>query len=124
MANQKHLDLLRQVVKWHKWRAGTPASVPDLSDANLSMANLARANLSMAILSRTNLSMANLNRAKLWTSSLDHTNFERAHVSRTVFGNVDLSSCDGLDFVEHLGPSTLGVDSIIRSKGQIPKSFL
>ncbi len=35
----------------------------------------------------------------------------------TIFGGVDISSCSGLDSVEHVGPSTLGIDSIIRSKG-------
>jgi hypothetical protein len=30
----------------------------------------------------------------------------------------------GLYSVDHMGPSTLGVDSIILSKGQIPKIFL
>src|SRR3984893_7225717 len=42
----------------------------------------------------------------------------------TVFAEVDLSSCSGLDSVQHDGPSTLGVDSIIRSKGRIPEAFL
>src|SRR5262249_15577188 len=37
---------------------------------------------------------------------------------------IDLSDCSGLNSVHHEGPSTLGVDSIIRSKGRIPKIFL
>jgi hypothetical protein len=55
---------------------------------------------------------------------LDGVNFERATVGYTIFGRIDLSSCSGLDSVEHEAPSTLGVDSIIRSKGRIPEIFL
>jgi hypothetical protein len=55
---------------------------------------------------------------------LDGANFERAVVGSTIFAAVDLSSCSGLDSVEHVARSTLGVDSIIRSKGRIPEIFL
>jgi hypothetical protein len=55
---------------------------------------------------------------------LDHANFDKAMVGSTTFGGVDLSSCSGLDSVQHLAPSTIGVDSIIRSKGRIPEIFL
>jgi hypothetical protein len=54
----------------------------------------------------------------------DGTNFERASIDSTIFGGVDLSNCRGLDSVRHDGPSTLGFDSIIRSKGRIPEVFL
>lgn len=50
--------------------------------------------------------------------------FEGANVSDTVFADLDFSSCAGLDSVRHYGPSTLGFDSIIRSKGSIPAAFL
>jgi hypothetical protein len=43
---------------------------------------------------------------------------------RTIFGNVDLSEAKGLDTVIHAGPSTIGIDSIFRSKGRIPEIFL
>jgi TIR domain/Pentapeptide repeats (8 copies) len=67
---------------------------------------------------------ANLREANLSNASLDNSNFWRAIVNFTIFGNVNLSSCIGLDSVEHRGPSTLGVDSIILSKGQMPRVFL
>jgi hypothetical protein len=51
-------------------------------------------------------------------------NFEGALIWEAIFADADLSSCTGLDSVNHVGPSTLGIDSIIRSKGQIPKAFL
>ncbi len=42
----------------------------------------------------------------------------------TRFGDVDLSGVKGLDDVIHEGPSTIGIDTIFRSKGNIPEVFL
>jgi hypothetical protein len=42
----------------------------------------------------------------------------------TVFGNVDLSTVKGLETVWHSGPSTIGIDTILRSQGKIPEVFL
>ena len=96
----------------------------DLSEANLSGANLSYANLSKADLSGANLTRADLFRATLFSVILDGVNFEKATVGTTLFASVSLSSCSGLDSVRHTGPSTLGVDSIILSKGRIPEIFL
>jgi hypothetical protein len=96
----------------------------DLSGADFSRANLSRADLSMAYLIGANLSGANLTGATLRNACLDGANFERATVSHTIFASVDLSSCTGLDSANHVGPSTMGIDSIILSKGRIPKIFL
>jgi hypothetical protein len=96
----------------------------DLSGADFSRANLSRADLSMAYLIGANLSGANLTGATLRNACLDGANFERATVSHTIFASVDLTSCTGLDSANHVGPSTMGIDSIILSKGRIPKIFL
>jgi TIR domain/Pentapeptide repeats (8 copies) len=95
-----------------------------LNHADLSGAHLVEANLSEADLTDADLRMADLDGATLFSVVLDGVNFERATVGMTLFGNVNLSSCSGLDSVEHVAPSTLGVDSIIRSKGRIPEIFL
>src|SRR5438552_2096950 len=42
----------------------------------------------------------------------------------TVFGDVDLHAVKGLDALIHLGPSTIGIDTIYRSGGNIPEAFL
>jgi hypothetical protein len=96
----------------------------DLSGANLSGAILYGALLSGANLNFANFSGANLFLANLWSARLDRANFGNAMVGSTIFGGVDLSSCSGLNSVQHLAPSTLGVDSIIRSRGLIPMAFL
>ena len=42
----------------------------------------------------------------------------------TSFDNVDLSVANGLEAVRHLGPSTIGIDTIYKSHGKIPDVFL
>ena len=38
--------------------------------------------------------------------------------------DVDLSGAKGLETVEHGGPSTIGIDTIYKSRGKIPEVFL
>src|SRR5271157_2860730 len=96
----------------------------NLNGADLSEANLGEANLSLADLSEADLSGANLGRANLSGAQLSKTDFSEATLALTVFANVDLSTAKGLDTVRHLGPSTIGVDTIYRSQGKIPDVFL
>jgi hypothetical protein len=107
----------------------------DLHEVNLREADLSEANLSGiedlsgAVLTGANLKGVDLREANLVGANLSHVllgdaKFERAIVGSTVFGGVDLSSCSGLDSVEHVGPSSVGVDTIILSKGRIPEIFL
>jgi hypothetical protein len=77
-------------------------------------ANFSGANLSHSILALTNLSDARLN----------GTNFSEATLHRTVFGNNDLSEVKGLESVTHLDASTIGIDTIYKSGGNIPEVFL
>jgi len=41
-----------------------------------------------------------------------------------VLAELDLSEVKGLETVRHAGPLTIGIDTIYRSRGKIPKSFL
>jgi hypothetical protein len=146
--------LKQGVEAWNQWRKQNPSVKPDLSNAiltrkllfgvdlsgadlryatlrwtdltgaTLSGADLGEADLRVTTLSRADLSGANLTYANLSAAILDNTNFEDAFFHYTMFGGVDLSSCIGLDSVRYAGPCTLGVDSIIHSKGRIPKVFL
>ena len=91
----------------------------DLRSADLSGASLSWADLRSADLSGSDLSEADLRRANLADSIL-----ERARVGYTLFGDIDLSEVKGLESVRHLGASTIGIDTIYRSNGRIPESFL
>ena len=79
-----------------------------------SPADLTGANLTGARLSWVNFSDANL---------VD-VQFNYCMMSAALLVNVDLSRCHGLTTVEHLGPSTIGIDTIYRSAGNIPEVFL
>jgi hypothetical protein len=41
-----------------------------------------------------------------------------------VFADNDLSTVKGLDEVHHLEPSTVGIDTLYKSRGRIPEAFL
>ncbi len=146
--------LKRSVKAWNKWRdehldATIDLSGADLSEANLSGADLAAANLAGAILiytdliaarlagaslqsavlnmvdlSGADLESANLYFAHFYWVILEGTNFSEVFLDDTIFADVDLSTAKGLDSAEHFGPSTIGIDTIYKSKGRIPEAFL
>src|SRR5207248_3649914 len=50
--------------------------------------------------------------------------FHQISIGRTIFGNVDLRTVQGLETVRHTEPSSIGIDTIYSSKGNIPEAFL
>jgi hypothetical protein len=55
---------------------------------------------------------------------LSGTDFTDALAHFTTFAYTDLSAAKGLETIFHLGPSTIGVDTIYKSRGKIPEVFL
>ncbi len=55
---------------------------------------------------------------------LSEANLSGANVGHTSFGGVDLTTVQGLQTVGHRGPSTIGVDTLTKSKGTIRDEFL
>ena len=114
--------------------SGANLSRADLSQANLSWADLSGADISGATLSWADLSWADLSGASLMHTVLTATNlcggdlsradFTKAHTRGTIFPNVDLRPAKGLETIEHGGPSTIGIDTIYKSRGKIPEVFL
>lgn len=96
----------------------------DLTKADLSKADLKWADLRGAVLKETILSKANLFRANLSWAELNGTNFGESRTINTIFTDVDLSKVVGLKDVEHIGPSSIGIDTIYKSQGKIPEVFL
>jgi len=106
----------------------------DLRDANLGGANLNGADLSRSILNGASLRGAVLDHADMSEARLFYADFTnssllgakltRAELIDTQFGNCDLRGIEGLKTVIHRGPSTLGIDTIYKSNGKIPASFL
>ncbi len=71
MANEEHLKILKQGVEaWNEWREKNPQITPDLSKANLIMADLSGADLSGADLCEADLNKAVLHAADLYKADL------------------------------------------------------
>ncbi len=152
MANSEHLARLKEegVKAWNDWREANEEIVPDLRVADLGGANLygadlggadlygadligadlSRADLGVANLIEANLSRANLvggtdlTGANLTGADLTGADLSGAYISGTIFGDNDLSDVKGLESVRHSGPSTIGIDTVYRSRGKIPLAFL
>jgi hypothetical protein len=140
MADEQALAILKQGAEaWNGWRKANLDKRPDLTRADLAGANLFGADLAGANLSRTNLAEANLSRANLTEANLAEANlfgtnltgatlcranFTQALSGVTFFVNVDLSAVIGLESVRHAAPSSIGIDTIYKSNGQIPDIFL
>ena len=93
MADQKQLDMLKQgAVTWNQWKEKHPEIRPDLI-------------------------FADLHGAILYGAILYGANLSGPPVGFSSFGDVDLSVVKNLEKVEHGGPSTIGIDTIIRSRG-------
>jgi len=142
------------VPAWNAWRAENPELEPNLTGAFLRRSNLAGVNFSRANLYSTNLrkcnltdadlSQAHMGGADLSGANLHHANLRGAHLNgvnlnrvdlsratlsyarmgQTVLGDVDLSGVRGLNSVRHDNPSSIGIDTLYRSGGKIPESFL
>ena len=104
---------------------GADLSRADLRSSNPSAANLRGANLRGAdlrgapLIGRVDIRGADLSGAKLGGAD-----FREALCGETIFTDVDLSEVRGLESIRHVGPSTVDIDTLVRSKGKIPEAFL
>ena len=116
VANEQALGILKQGVEaWNEWRN------EHLSPIGVRWANLHHgANLPR----KADLSGADLSEANLREAYLREANLDRAYVGRTSFDAIDLSGVLRLESVIHRGPSSIGIDTVYKSKGQIPEIFL
>jgi uncharacterized protein YjbI with pentapeptide repeats len=89
------------------------------SNAGYIRAALRGSDLSGATLADASLIWVNLRAAKLIGTDISYSTMNGVD-----FGDVDLSDCRGLDTVKHKGPSSIGIDTIYRSSGNIPEVFL
>ncbi len=101
----------------------------NLKEANLVGAGFMHADLTWADLRGAHLPNAFFNEADLsWAdftgAYLPGATFTKAKVGWTVFGGLNLSTAVGLNTVHHNGPSTIGIDTVYLSGGNIPENFL
>lgn len=124
--------------------SGTLMNNADLRRANLSGADLwgthfIYADLEHSILKRADFAGVDLRGANLRSADFRNTklasvnfsgadlrdaDFSSSHMQSTIFTNVDLSTAKGLQSVFHAIPSSIGVDTIYLSKGEISEKFL
>jgi hypothetical protein len=106
----------------------------DLSDADLTGAALSGANLFHSNLQRTVIRTALLDKVVLCGSKLIGarlsecyllgTDLSDAQMGNTEFVHLDLGTVIGLDKVRHQSPSSISIDTLVRSRGKIPQVFL
>lgn len=137
-ANLAAANLTRANLAWADLRGA------NLPEANLSHAVLRGANLRGAVLHRAMLHFAELDgsilcdvdlsgaklcnvdlrAANLCSANLRGANLSTAVVGWTVFTDLDLSLVEQLETVRHGAPSSVGIDTLYKSRGRIPISFL
>jgi uncharacterized protein YjbI with pentapeptide repeats len=137
-ANCNHADLSGADLERADLEGGNLRGA-DLSEADVSWASLRTADLREARLERTTFSAArlsganfggaNLTGADLGGADLSRTNLSGADLggalaSYTRFTAVDLSGVKRLETLKHVGPSSIGIDTIYKSHGKIPEVFL
>jgi uncharacterized protein YjbI with pentapeptide repeats len=96
----------------------------DFSGADLTQASLLRANLTGANLAKADLQKTDLGGADLTGADLSQADLTDANIYSTNFANNDLSTTRGLEMAKHLAPSTVGINTIYKSRGKIPLAFL
>jgi hypothetical protein len=93
MANQEHLDLLKQGVEtWNQWRQEHPDVTPDLSGADLGFADLLRADFRYTDLSSAELGGADLSFAVLVGANLKGANLSGVDLVRADLTGANLSA--------------------------------
>ena len=95
-----------------------------IMNANLRDADLSSAYLHKTVLASTDLTGAYLYKAHCSEVYLNQSKFTRTAFADTTIGASDLSFALDLEKANHHGPSTIGIDTIHKSKGKIPESFL
>lgn len=92
MANEEHLEILRQGVEvWNRWRKERRDIQPDLQESNLKNLDLERADLILANLAKADLSEMVLTRAELGGANLSGANLSWTDLTCTDLSEADLT---------------------------------
>ncbi|HEX8246956.1 MAG TPA: toll/interleukin-1 receptor domain-containing protein [Pyrinomonadaceae bacterium] len=95
-----------------------------LIETNFSKSSFPFANFFYCDLKKAIMAHARIERVNFCDSTLNDTDFSYGIMYGNSFSNVDLSSAKGLENVEHHRPSTIGIDTLYKSAGNIPEIFL
>ena len=92
----------------------------DLTAADIRVANLVATNLEDAYMESCDLSFSNL----IGIDSFKNTDLENATIGSTTFSHLDFHGVKNLDTIEHLLPSSIGLEVLYKCADIIPESFL
>jgi uncharacterized protein YjbI with pentapeptide repeats len=121
-ANLRRSDLWRANLDGASLRRAN-LSGANLSGANLSEADLSGVNFEVADLSGADLSGADLQFADISGADLRGANLNNAYLIGTALRYLDLQETVGLENCTHLGPSDIGLETLLTSRN-LPISFL
>lgn len=96
----------------------------DLSNANLSRSDLRGAKFHAANLTGADLSESILYRVDFIETRLHKTLLVNSFCNTTAFSNLDLSKTLGLLKIQHQGPSSIDILTLVKSGNSLPKEFL
>ena len=95
MANQEHLEILKQGVDvWNQWRENNPWIIPDLWGVDLSDAQIQKINFQGVNLVNADFSKADLTQANFISANIRNANFTKANLSRSVFQGAKLDNAN------------------------------
>ena len=117
-AHLRNTTLVKAKLTW------ASLGLTDLTEADLTDADLSHANLFVAKLTRAKLVRTDLTATVFRFTDLTGSDLTDAILGMTVFSGFGLGGVKGLETVKHRVPSTLGVDTMFGSKGNIPEAFL
>jgi len=103
---------------------GADLSAADMRQVLLQKSRLTATTLRFTYLDSADLEEADLRMAYFFRTSLTDANFTGVRIGQTTFGDLDLRSVKGLETLVASFPSTLGMNTVERSKGKLPDSFL
>ena len=95
-----------------------------LRGATFAGARLMGSSFVLANLAGANFSYAGLDYVSFFEANLGSANFLKSELGYTSFTNTDLRETSNLETCLHLAPSTIGIDTLYRSQGQVPDEFL
>ena len=96
----------------------------DLSGADCSNCTFDQANFQTSFVVGTSFRESIFWHTDFTDALMADADFHEASFERVVLGANDLRNVQGLDYVQHNGPSVIGIDSIYESQGQISDIFL
>jgi len=102
----------------------TVRGLTDLENSKFDDAALDEVDFTDARLKGASFRGARLSRVNFDHAKLEQVDFSDSKIDSVIFSDNDLSSAIGLDTITHLGPSSLGIETIYQSGATIPDSFM